>query len=85
MSEPAEGIDKAKREHGLNVLVSWELKERLKGLAKRYDRPTTDIIRAVLKVGIPLFEGLSEAEETIVKEYVQLFRRLRNVKSLKGI
>ena len=42
-------------------------------------------MRAVLKIGIPMMEGLSEAEEMMVKEYVQLFRKLRQVKSLKEI
>lgn len=71
--------------HCLNIFVSFELKERLKGLAKKYDRTTSDIIRSVLKIGIPMMEGLSQAEELMVKEYVQLFRKLRQVKSLKEI
>ena len=43
------------------------------------------IVRAVLKIGIPMMEGLSTAEEIMVKEYVQLFRKLRQVKALKEI
>ena len=43
------------------------------------------MVRAVLKIGIPMMEGLSEAEEIMVREYVQLFRKLRQVKSLKEI
>jgi predicted DNA-binding protein len=69
----------------MNIYVSFELKERLKALAKKYDRTSADMIRSVLKVGIPVMEGLSEAEETMVKEYVELFRRLRRVKDLKDI
>ena len=71
--------------HCLNIFVSYELKERLKKLAKKYDRTTSDMVRAVLKIGIPMMEGLSEAEEIMVREYVQLFRKLRQVKSLKEI
>lgn len=71
--------------HCLNIFVSFELKERLKDLAKKYDRTTSDMVRSVLKVGIPMMEGLSQAEELMVKEYVQLFRKLRQVKSLKEI
>lgn len=71
--------------HCLNIFVSYELKERLKKLAQKYDRTTSDMVRAVLKIGIPMMEGLSEAEEIMVKEYVQLFRKLRQVKSLKEI
>jgi predicted DNA-binding protein len=73
------------REHCLNVFVSGELKERLKELAEKYDRTTADMVRAVLRIGIPMMEGLSEAEETMVREYIHLFRRLRQVRSLKDI
>lgn len=78
-------ITKSRGEHCLNILVSGELKGRLKSLAQKYDRTTADIVRAVLRIGIPMMEGLSEAEETMVTEYVQLFRRLRRVKALKDI
>ena len=71
--------------HCLNIFVSYELKDRLKKLAQKYDRTTSDMVRAVLKIGIPMMEGLSEAEEIMVREYVQLFRKLRQVKSLKEI
>ncbi len=82
--EPAT-IRKSRGEHCLNVYVSTELKERVKDLADRYDRTTADMMRAILRIGIPMMEGLSTAEEIMVKEYVQLFRRLRQVKSLKDI
>jgi predicted DNA-binding protein len=78
-------IKKVKGEHCLNIFVSFELKDRLKSLAEKYDRTTSDMVRAVLKIGIPMMEGLSEAEEIMVKEYICLFRKLRQVKSLKDI
>ena len=76
---------KSRGEHCLNIFVSYELKNRLKALAEKYDRTTSDIVRAVLRIGIPMMEGLSQAEEIMVKEYMQLFRKLRQVKSLKDI
>jgi len=76
---------KLRGEHCLNIFVSYELKKQLKDLAKKYDRTTADIVRAVLKIGIPMMEGLSKAEEIMVKEYVELFRKLRQVKALKEI
>ncbi len=72
-------------EHSLTVFVTFDMKEKLQGLAKKYDRTTSDMIRAVLRIGIPMMEGLSEAEEVMVREYIQLFRRLRQVKSLKEV
>jgi predicted DNA-binding protein len=78
-------IRTSKGDHCLNLYVSWELKERIRELAKQFDRPIADIARSVLKIGIPLFEGLSEAEEVVIRENVRLLRRLRKVKSLKDI
>lgn len=31
-----------------------------------------------------MMEGISQAEETMMKEYVELFRRLRQVRRLKN-
>ena len=76
---------KLRGEHCVNIFISHELKERLQQLAEKYDRTVADMVRAVLRIGIPMMEGLSEAEEIMVKEYVQLFRRLRQVKSLKEV
>ncbi|MEW5795267.1 MAG: hypothetical protein AB1772_02800 [Candidatus Zixiibacteriota bacterium] len=76
---------KTRGDHCLNVFVSPDLKGRLKELADRYDRTTADIVRAVLRIGIPMMEGLSQAEEIMVREYIQLFRKLRQVKTLKEI
>ena len=48
--------------HCLSIFVSYELKSQLKALAAKYDRTTADMVRAVLRIGIPMMEGLSEAE-----------------------
>lgn len=85
MSKENRSISKTRGEHCLNIFVSGELKESLKNLAEKYDRTMSDIVRAVLRIGIPMMEGLSQAEEVMVKEYIQLFRKLRQVKSLKEI
>ena len=85
MSQNENLTSKNRGEHCLNIFVSYELKERLKSLAQRYDRTTSDMVRAVLRIGIPMMEGLSQAEEVMVREYVELFRKLRQVRSLKDI
>lgn len=76
---------KLRGEHCLNIYISFELKEQLKDLSEKYDRTTSDIVRALIRIGIPMMNGLSEAEEIMVKEYVALFRKLRQIKSLKDI
>ncbi len=78
-----EPITKLRGEHCLNIFVSYELKSRLAELAKKYDRTTADIVRAVLKIGIPMMDGISQAEEIMMKEYIELFRKLRQVRKLK--
>jgi len=76
-------IKKLRGEHCLNVFVSYELKSSLNELAKKYDRTTADIVRAILKIGIPVMEGISQAEGIMVREYVELFRRMRQIRRLK--
>ena len=85
MSDKTTKKPRLRGDHCLNVFVSYELKSKLKELADKYDRTVADMVRALLKVGIPMMEGLSQAEEIMVKEYVQLFRKLRQVKALKEI
>ncbi len=79
--------EKSKRrgEHSINIFVPYEFKMRLKTLADKYDRTLADMVRALLRIGIPMMEGLSQSEEIMVKEYVELFRRLRQVRSLKDV
>ncbi len=72
-------------EHCLNVYISFELKDALKALAKRHDRTVADMVRAIIKIGIPVMEGLSQAEETMMREYIALFRKLRKVRALKDV
>ena len=85
MTETTTSTRRIRGEHYLNIHVSQEMKAQLQALADKYDRTTADMMRAVLHIGIPMMEGLSEAEEIMVKEYVELFRKLRKVKSLKDI
>ena len=85
MTEQKVKSRKVRGDHCINVYISYELKRQLAELANKYDRTAADIVRAVIRIGIPMMQGLSEAEEIMVKEYVQLFRKLRQVKSLKEI
>ncbi len=82
---PSQKRNPARGEHCINVFVSFELKEQLKSLAQRYDRTLADMVRAVLIIGIPVMEGISEAEEKMVREYVRLFRKFRKMKEIKDL
>ncbi|HKK21774.1 MAG TPA: hypothetical protein VJ983_09900, partial [candidate division Zixibacteria bacterium] len=77
MDTPRQSTRKTRGEHCLNIFISYELKQQLKALADKYDRTISDIVRAVIRVGIPMMDGLSQAEEIMVREYISLFRKLR--------
>lgn len=80
MSEP---ITKLRGEHCLNIFVSYQLKERIMKLAEKYDRTMADMVRTLIKVGIPVIEGLTEAEERMLKDSISLARKLRKVRQMK--
>ena len=84
-NHPKRFMPKGQGQHHIGISVSHEMKERLNALAEKYDRTTADIIRTVLKIGIPMMEGLSQAEEAMLREWVQIFRRLRQVRTLKEV
>jgi predicted DNA-binding protein len=79
----SENITKLRGEHCLNVFVSYQLKERIMRLAEKYDRTMADMVRTLIKLGIPVMEGLTEAEEKILKDSVAHARKMRKVRQMK--
>lgn len=79
----SETVRKIRGDHCLNVFVSYELKKRIIDLAERYDRTMADMVRALIRVGLPVMEGISEAEQQMIAEYVKLARRMRKMNELK--
>jgi len=75
-------LQKMKGEHCLNLFISFELKAKLKEFAQHYERPTADIVRTLLRMGIPIMEGFAEAEKKMIREYPRLIRKLHISKSL---
>jgi len=76
-------ITKLRGDHNLNIFVSYQLKDRITKLAKKYDRTMTDMVRVLIKVGIPVMEGLSEAEERIMKDSICAARKLKKVRQMR--
>ncbi len=74
---------KLRGEHCINIFISYQLKEKINQLAKRYDRTMADVVRTLIKMGIPILESLTEAEERMLLDYIQVLRRWRKVKELK--
>jgi predicted DNA-binding protein len=77
-------IRTCKGEHCINIFISYELKEKISQLAKRYDRTMADVVRTLIKIGIPILESLTEAEEKMLVDYIQVLRRWRKVRELKS-
>jgi predicted DNA-binding protein len=75
---------KLRGEHCINIFISYQLKEKINQLAKRYDRTMADVVRTLIKMGIPILESLTEAEERMLLDYIQVLRRWRKVKELKA-
>jgi len=80
MTEP---ITKLRGEHSVNVFVSYQLKQRIMKLAEKYDRTMADMVRTLVKVGIPVMEGLTEAEERMLRDSIDWARKARKVRQMK--
>ena len=80
MTDP---ITKLRGEHSVNVFVSYQLKQRIMKLAEKYDRTMADMVRTLIRVGIPVMEGLTEAEERILTDSISLARKLRKVRQMR--
>jgi predicted DNA-binding protein len=80
MPEP---INKLRGDHNLNLFISYQLKERIMQLAEKYDRTMADMVRTLIKVGIPVMEGLTEAEDRILKDTIHTTRKLRKIRQMK--
>jgi hypothetical protein len=43
----------------------------------------TDMVRTLIKVGIPVMEGLTEAEERMLRDSITWARKARKVRQMK--
>ena len=75
--------ERAGADCGLNVYISYELKCRLVALAEKFELSFSDIVRQVLKAGLPVFESLSAAQEELISGYIELLRKGRSMGELK--
>lgn len=67
--------EQEKHDRSLNIQVSWELKQALEELAQRYDRTLATVVRSLLRLGIPVLQGIWEAERKMLDDPSGLFRR----------
>ena len=69
--------------HYLNVQIAYETKCRIIALSEKFGLSATDIVRQVLKAGLPVFETLSAAQEQLLSGYIELLRKSRGMNGLK--
>jgi predicted DNA-binding protein len=74
---------KTREGHYLSVQVSYETKCRIVALAEKFELSAADIVRQVLKAGLPVLESLSLAQEQLLAGYVELLRKSRGMVELK--
>lgn len=65
------------------MYVSYEFKRRLLALSETYRLSLADILRLVIKAGIPVFESLAASQEELLSGFVQLLRKSRAMGELK--
>lgn len=65
-------INKIRGEHGLNFFISYQLKKKLQALAQKYDTSLADMVRTLLKIGMPVLEGYKQAQEQAEKTISEL-------------
>ena len=75
--------EKARGDHNLNVYISFELKERLLALAEKHDLTMADMVRQLIKAGLPVFESLSATQEELLSGFIRLLRKGRSISELK--
>ena len=56
----------------MNFFISYQLKKKLQTLALKYDTSLADIVRTLLKIGIPVLEGYKQAQEQAEKKVGEL-------------
>jgi hypothetical protein len=65
---------KRRGQHALKVFVSTDLRARLGALSDSLDRPMADICRTLLWIGLPIMEGLDQAQQRGADWWVQRFQ-----------
>ncbi len=68
-------LNKIRGEHGLNFFISYQLKKKLQTLAQKYDTSLADMVRTLLKIGVPVLEGYKQAQEQAEKEVGKLRKK----------
>ncbi len=82
---PINPVVSVRGDHSINLTISYELKERIEALSKSYDLSMADTVRQLLRLGVPVLEGMADLQLHWLREYVAAADRLRETKGIRGI
>ncbi len=74
-------MTRSKREHVVNLYVSYEIKSALETLAQRRDLTLSSIIRRVFRIGIPILTRLWDTEDQLLTEQSELLAEIARVRT----
>jgi hypothetical protein len=60
--------------HLIQIRIGQRLKNQIQSLADRYEYSNADIMRGALELGVQITEKLFEAQDLMVKEYLELLK-----------
>lgn len=75
-----EEIKKIRGKHDIEVFVSAEFKNRIEELARKHNRNTSEMVRVLIAIAIPVMESIKEVEDRIIAESfipVKVFKTIK--------
>ena len=73
-----------RQESSLNVFVSSSTKRSLVDLSREFDRPVAEVVRTILKFGLPVLRGIWEGERSVFADLARRSRRAKRRSTNRG-
>jgi len=70
--------------HMIQIRIGQRLRNQIKGLSEKYGYSNADITRGALELGIQITAKLFDAQEVMVKEYINLLKK-QNRKRMSSV
>lgn len=67
-------MTRSRKGHALNLFIEYDLKKSIQEAAEACDCSLSDLVRFLLRIGLPIVRGIRESRELLLTEQVQMFR-----------
>jgi hypothetical protein len=67
-------MKKLDEKYFVQLRMNVRLRDQLQKLSLQHEMAVTDIVRVSLDIGVRVFEKILEAQEILIKEYLQLLK-----------